>query len=221
MKNDLFLFWEWYKAHRHVGAWPSLSEFKKLKKAYSEPGRFYHTFQHIAECIRFVNRNYGSGSDAVLVKFALFYHDIFYDVNRKDNEELSAQAWEEYSKASGLNGKLLLGSHKVADLIRMTAAHKVEANASLIYKMMSDADMHIFLCPDHHYLDYAKNVWREYQGFGKEAYLKGRQAFLDTVDPKSMFYTHQARQLVHHAIANLDLERTILRDKPEEILNSG
>lgn len=91
MKNDLFLFKEWVSIHLAVGVRPSLKEFFRLRTAYSEPGRFYHTFQHIAECIRFVNRHYGNGEDAVLVKFALFYHDVVYYVMRKDNEEMSAQ----------------------------------------------------------------------------------------------------------------------------------
>lgn len=218
MKNDLFLLMEWTKIHLCMGAWPSIKEFKRLRSAYKGPGRHYHTFKHIADCIRFVNRHYGSGFDASLVKFALFFHDVVYDVKRKDNEELSALQWESYAKKSSIYRRIH-GKYKlVADLIRMTAQHSVPEGSSLLYKMMSDADMHIFLCPDHHYLEYANNVWKEYSVFGREGYLTGRLAFLDTVDPQTMFYTHQAKRLVHHAVANLDLERTILKDRPDQLL---
>jgi len=213
-----FLFGEWCKIHYQAGILPSIKEFRRICRAYSAEGRFYHTLQHIAECIRFVNIHYGSSGDTFLVKFALFYHDIVYDVKRKDNEELSGVEWSNYSASSGFKLAQMGGSRIVENLILMTAKHRLEPNAPLLFQMMNDADMHVFLCPDHHYLEYAHNVWLEYRSVGSEEYLQGRLAFLDGLDPDTIFYTHQARELSHHAKANIDLEKTILRDQPERII---
>lgn len=215
IKWDLFLAKEWYLAHRALGISADWREFKRIRSIYKSEGRFYHTWQHIYETCLFVRKHYGFQP---LVILALVYHDIVYDINSKENEENSAVAWEAYAARRGLNRHTSLKVKQVADMIRMTAKHSVDPNSPLIFLIMSDADMSIFLCPDEHYLMYARNIWREYQSFGRDAYLAGRLHFLSTVDPDTMFYTHQARELVHHARANLDLEKTILENDPDRIL---
>ena len=214
MRYDLFLAREWFLAHRALGLWPDWKEFARIRSIYKGSDRHYHTWQHIYETCLFVRRHYGFHP---LLIFALFYHDVVYDTLRKDNEELSAITWETYAKQRGLHRHQSLKVRQVGDLIRMTAKHCVEEGQGLIFQMMSDADMSIFLCPDDHYLEYARGIWREYGHVGQEAYIKGRLHFLSTVDPETMFYTHQARQRVHHARANLDLERTILETDPARI----
>lgn len=215
IKHDFFLAKEWLLAHRALGLWPDWREFRLLRSIYQGPNRHYHTWQHIYETCLFVRKHYGFQP---LVVLALFYHDVVYDVTSKNNEEESAIVWETYAALRGLNRHTSLKVKQVAEMIRMTAKHSVDPNSPLVFHIMSDADMSIFLCPDAHYLLYAQNIWREYQSFGRDAYLAGRLHFLSTVDPETMFYTHQAKRLVHHARANLDLERTILQDDPDRIL---
>ena len=215
IKQDLFLAKEWLLAHRALGLWPDWREFRLVRADYQKPGRYYHTWQHIYETVLFTRKHYGFQP---LVIFALFYHDVVYDASSKTNEYESAIQWEMYAKIRGLVRHNSLKVKTVSDLIKMTIKHRPEPNRPLIFSMMSDADMSIFLCPDEHYLEYARNIWREYSSFGRDAYLKGRLNFLATVDPETMFYTHQAKRMVHHARANLDLERTILESEPERIL---
>lgn len=215
LKQDIFLAKEWFLAHREFGLWPDWYEFKRLKTIYQSEGRYYHKWQHIYECLRFARLHYGYHP---LVIFALFYHDVVYNIKRKDNEFQSAEDWKEYAEGRGMLRHHTLKVKFISDLILMTAGHKLDDNASLDARIMSDADMHVFLCPDHHYLEYAQGIWLEYKSFGREAYLAGRLQFLSTIDPDKMFYTHQAKAMVHHARANLDLERTILESDPERIL---
>lgn len=214
IKHDLFLAKEWFLAHRALGLWPDWKEFRTIRKVYLGPKRHYHTWQHIYETCLFVRRHYGFQP---LLIFALIYHDIIYSTVSKNNEEDSAIVWETYAHMRGLKRHNSLKVKQVGDLIRMTAKHRVEEGQGLIFQMMSDADMSIFLCPDEHYLEYARGIWREYGHVGQEAYIKGRLHFLSTVDPETMFYTHQAKSRVHHARANLDLERTILETDPARI----
>lgn len=216
IKHDLYLARAWYRAHAEFGIKPDWKEFLAIRKAYSEEHRFYHTWQHIYECVRFVDLHYGRQA---LVVFALFYHDIVYDVARKDNEEKSAERWEAYGMKRQIQNAIgWLKCRQIGDLIRMTATHKVEPGQPLIFSMMNDADMHVFLCPDAHYLLYARGIWQEYKAVGRDKYIEGRLGFLSTIDPNTIFYTHQARELVHHARANLDLEKTILETTPDVIL---
>lgn len=215
LKHDIFIAKEWLLAHRALGLWPDWQEFRRVRAIYRDSSRHYHTWQHIYETLLFVRRHYGFQQ---LLIFALVYHDVIYDTLSKNNEEESAVVWETYAMARGLPRHQSLKVKLVGDLIRMTAKHRVEEGQGLIFQMMSDADMSIFLCPDEHYLEYARGIWKEYGHVGREAYLKGRLQFLSTIDPNTMFYTHQAKALVHHARCNLDLERTILESDPDRIL---
>jgi predicted metal-dependent HD superfamily phosphohydrolase len=213
LKFDMVLAPAWFFAHKELGLWPDWKEYFRLRKAYSSPGRFYHTWQHIYECVKFVHIHYGWQA---LVVLALFYHDSVYDVDRKDNEEMSAKAWLDYAKRRRIACASSIVN--VADMIRMTANHKVDNDLPYQFKMMNDADMHVFLCPDHHYLEYSRNIWREYSKFGRDQYLAGRRTFLASIDYRTIFYTHQARKKMKIARANLELERVILEDCPDEIL---
>lgn len=218
IKWDLFIAKEWFLAHRELDLWPDWNEFRTIRAIYKGPGRHYHTWQHIYETLLFTRRHYGFQP---LVIFALIYHDVIYDVQSKRNEEESAIVWETYARLRGLHRHASLKVKTVGDLIRMTAKHRVEEGQGLIFQMMSDADMSIFLCPDEHYLEYARNIWREYRSVGREAYLAGRLGFLRSIDPESLFYTHQGKLRVNHAKANLDLERTILETDPDKILTDA
>jgi len=218
LKHDLQLSREWYRAHRDFGLWPDWREYLRIRKAYAEPHRFYHTWRHISETIRYTRLHYGFQP---LVILALFYHDIVYDVARQDNEDVSADEWIRYAKTRHLHRRCLLKVNMIADMIRMTKSHTVEPNKPLQFSIMNDADMSIFLCPDKHYLEYARNIWLEYQSFGVDQYIKGRLSFLRSCNPSKLFYTHQARAHIRHAIANLDLERTILEQNPEVLLATG
>lgn len=214
LKWDLFLVKEWFLAHRALGLWPSWKEFRRLRNIYNDDSRYYHTWQHIYETCLFVRRHYGYQP---YVTLALFYHDVVYNVESKSNEDDSALFWEAYAGERGLMRHQSLKVKLVSDLIRMTAKHRVDEGQGLLFQMMSDADMSIFLCPDEHYLQYARDIWREYCWVGRDAFVANRLAFLSTVDPETMFYTHQAKRLAHHARANLDLERTILETDPDRI----
>lgn len=215
LKWDLFIAKEWFAAHRAVGLWPSWTEFKVLRGLYGQPHRHYHTWQHIYEVLLFARKHYGFQPWLI---FALIYHDAIYSTKSSRNEADSAIVWETYAHQRQLHRHQSLKVKLVSDLINMTAKHKVEDDQGLIFQMMSDADMHVFLCPTEHYLDYARGIWKEYGHVGREAYKAGRLQFLSTVDPKTMFYTHQAKTLVHHARANLDLEKTILETDPDRIM---
>lgn len=221
MKRNLqiaYLFAEWASAHMRVGAKPSWSEFWRLIRCYSEDHRHYHTIQHIYECLRYIRKHYQDHSMIHLVRFAIFYHDIVYDVTSKDNERLSADQWMQY--ASQLENMTSIHINLVEQLILMTASHKLEPGSGMLFRVMNDVDMHIFLCPDGHYLEYARNVWREYSVFGPEKFIEGRTAFLESLDPDQLFYTKEARPYLQHARANIALELEVLQSCPEQIVVS-
>mgnify|MGYP003387327898 CR=1 FL=1 len=72
-------------------------EFSALTNYYSESQRFYHTLEHIEECLLqydmyvdwFRSNNEGESRrkrDECIVVLAIFYHDIIYDPKSSMNE---------------------------------------------------------------------------------------------------------------------------------------
>jgi predicted metal-dependent HD superfamily phosphohydrolase len=69
---------------------PPTGPFEALCARYSEPGRAYHTLQHLEECFSHLGAVRARLEQPGEVAFALFYHDAIYDTHASDNEERSA-----------------------------------------------------------------------------------------------------------------------------------
>ena len=85
MKNRFLKLW------LRIGAKSSAdAAFELLVNAYTQPHRFYHNLDHIRACLDIFEpiRSMASNPDAV--EFALWYHDVVYDVRGNHNEEQSA-----------------------------------------------------------------------------------------------------------------------------------
>ena len=64
--------------------------YERLRNAYTEPQRYYHTQQHIAECLREFDQARHFARQPAAAELALWFHDAVYDPSRGDNEEQSA-----------------------------------------------------------------------------------------------------------------------------------
>jgi len=210
--SDLYLAYQWIKLHLHYKIFPNVAEFKRLRLLYSESGRFYHTWQHVHDCVKFTQTNYGWQPEVV---FGLFYHDAVYDVTRNDNESSSAELWDQYAQRCYLADNI---KHIVRQLILATRTHVVDVSSSWVERIMSDADMHIFAMEWDQYKKYTIGVWREYSVFGREEYTKGRLKFLNSVNPHTIFATPQGQAMIDNVYRNIVRERHILQNHPEEIL---
>lgn len=213
MKDILYLLVEWIAIHLRERLWPNFREFYTITKMYREGGRHYHTLIHIRDCLRFINRFFPRVKNVHLVKMAIFYHDCYYDVTRKDNELRSAERW----KVRDILNRTRRA--KVYDLIMLTAGHQSEDAMDELSKVMNDADLHVLGQARGLYLDYAKGVWCEYSQFGAEAYITGRMAFLKTFSKNRVFRTKKMVYLFEHqAISNMKAELQILRVRPRRIV---
>lgn len=218
------LFWHWFEIHRDLDYWQwsrremIWKNFQSICDKYSEPHRHYHTMVHLLKTLEFVDkhaRNNEASRYKAIVKLALFYHDIVYDVQRKDNEDLSQIVFGYYSIAMNFPKWL---DEQVRELILLTKSHKLPPGAPVSHQLMNDADMSIFLADSETYLEYAQNIWREYSWVGKEVFVENRLKFLDSVDASTMFYLSRSQSVIARADANIELERLTLLYKPERIL---
>ncbi len=142
---------------------------------YSEPGRYYHSMEHLENMYRHLQTVFVHIDKNEDVLFALFYHDIIYDPLRKDNEAQSA------SYAKDILTKLRSPADKIANvtqLIEATASHKFHQQSDINYFL--DADLSILAGTTDDYNEYAENVRKEYSMYPENEYRQGRKQVLQS-----------------------------------------
>lgn len=64
--------------------------WSRLLPHYQEPHRHYHDLTHIESCFIWFDRVKDELDDPLAVALAIWFHDVIYDVRRRDNEVKSA-----------------------------------------------------------------------------------------------------------------------------------
>ncbi len=174
-----------------------------LAEAYAEPQRHYHTLDHIAAVIgnaQALRDRFGQPDAGLL---ALFFHDIVYDPQRRDNETRSADKLDTWL-GRRIDGAVLAFCRRA---IEATAAHVGQGDPDI--DLLLDIDMAILGAPWDAYLRYAEGVAREYLPvFGFDAYAAGRaRLFLEpTLKRERLFLTQPFAGLEDQARANMAQE---------------
>ena len=140
--------------------------WKEIETRYSEPGRHYHTLDHVSYCL---DQLADTGHDTPLPRLALYYHDIIYDPCGDDNELLSARLATDRLTAIGLpDAKTAV----VYDLIRATDHGKSPPvpHSDLI----RDIDLAILGAMPDAYDTYAVNIRLEYGWMPDHKFNRGR-----------------------------------------------
>ena len=129
------------KWHDLLRAWavdPALADrtFEDVREHYAEPGRFYHTLDHVQNVLETVESLGSYARNLNAVKLATWLHDVIYDSRASDNEERSADYAERLcEKFSIPDGRL------VASLILKTKTHDAGGDADA--QVLIDADLAI------------------------------------------------------------------------------
>lgn len=186
----------------------SRTEWAAVVGAWSEPHRRYHDLAHLAAVLGLVDQLAGAADDPAAVRLAAWYHDVAYDPQRGDNEEVSAAR-----ARIGLLG--LVDDATVAEverLVLLTAGHDPaagDANGAVL----CDADLAVLASPPEAYAAYASAVREEYAHLSDEAFTAGRTAVLGGLLALPALYRLPATAALwtDRARANLTAELGLLR----------
>lgn len=140
-----------------------------ITRAYSACGRHYHTMQHLDQMYSTLSAIQDQLQDTEVIWLALCYHDIIYDASRQDNEEQSAAFAKEILDALQLPAEKV---QQCIDTILATKAHTVSADMDINY--FTDADLSILGQDWERYIQYAKDIRKEYAIYPDEQYYPGR-----------------------------------------------
>ena len=188
----------------------SRTEWAAVVAAWSEPHRRYHDLAHLAAVLGLVGALAGAAADPDAVRLAAWYHDIAYEPERTDNEQVSAAR-----ARVGLRG--LVPDERVDEverLVLLTAGHDPapdDANGAVL----CDADLAVLAGPPDAYAVYASAVREEYRHLSDDEFTAGRIAVLEHLLALPALYRtpEAAHQWAERATANLTAELALLRGR--------
>ncbi len=160
-----------------VGGWDL------LVGAYSKKGRHYHSLSHLGYLFDELEASTMQPSDREAFAAAIFFHDIVYAINRKDNETKSA------NRASAFLRKLKWPEDRVkvvANHILATAKHQnvLDEDTALFI----DLDLAILGDTRERYTLYTEQIRKEYWMYPDFLYRRGRSSVLKHFLDKEAIY---------------------------------
>lgn len=198
-----FDLWEWCGGH------DGAAERTLLETAYGDPARTYHNWTHINAMLNLLDgvRSRGEFADVELpeVELAIFFHDVVYDPQAKDNEQRSAAVLR--SMSAGIDVGLVWN---VCLMIVATEKHGPSEDAST--RLLLDLDLAILGAPSDDYDGYATAVRKEYAFLPDERWNTGRKRVLERFLERPVVYQtghfqdlleQNARQNIQREIAGL------------------
>ncbi|WP_299158304.1 hypothetical protein [uncultured Tenacibaculum sp.] len=175
------------------------SLWNTLEKNYTEKHRAYHNFTHIEELFSYFDTYKNELENADIVSFSIFYHDMIYNIWKKDNEEQSAiLALKELSKINLPHDFL----KNINQQIIATKTHDAIDNDT---KWMIDFDLAILGQQEDIYRNYTKLIRKEYKLVPSLLYKNGRQKVLQHFIDKPFIYATDEFRNLYESQAKLNL----------------
>ena len=150
--------------------------FAQLRGGWAGRERRYHGLEHLADCLRELDRAAPEAGVANLVELALWYHDAVYEPRRSDNEERSAELLISHAADLGIPQPT---AAMAAELVRATKyTGPMPAVGQAAVDLVRDVDLSIFGRDVLRFMDYEHAVGEEYAFMPALAYHLGRGRFL-------------------------------------------
>ena len=182
------------------------SLWKNIANHYSESHRAYHNKTHLSELFKYFDLYKDNLDNPDIVTFSIFYHDIIYNIWKKDNEEKSADfALMELSKINIHTFYL----EQIHQQILATKTHQANDNDT---KYLVDFDLAILGKPLEVYKNYTQLIRTEYKLVPNFMYKKGRKKvlqhfiykpFIYATDEFRALYENQAKENLTNELNSL------------------
>ena len=152
-----------------------------ILRSYNDGQRFYHTLEHINECLDIFIKVRGMCNHPLNVFFAILFHDIVYVPGASDNEVKSAQLMWEYCEKFDC-----IDAIAVYNYIELTKEHKIGHDHD--WKIFRDIDMAILGANGRRCMAYDNALQFEYFHY-IEVFPEKRVEFLESIDLENIYAT--------------------------------
>ena len=201
LEADFKGFWSKY-VNRH--SWGTVYDWLFLR--YSEKHRFYHNLSHLQQCLFELDGIKKKPEHLWELEYAIWFHDVIYDPEKKDNEERSVEVAVLEAKRAGLSED---SQKRIAQYI--LATKHIDQPSCYEEELIIDIDLSILGASKKIFDEYDKNIRKEYSFVEKDAYKKGRSEILNYfLTRKDIYFTDFFRRKYKFR-AKENLERAMER----------
>lgn len=196
-KKEVDFVWEWIYA------------------AYNEPHRYYHTLDHITDCLKEYSawRHLLPRDIDQIIEFSIFCHDLVYDTKALDNEEKSAALAKNILGVLGAANKNSGTNNLSGEVEKMILASK--HNWKNLFprqvNLFLDIDLVILGRPEDIFDKYDTNIRKEYEWVPLEIYKQKRKSLLSNFLKQDHIYMTPEFQEKYEVKARSNLGRAIER----------
>ncbi len=180
----------------------------RLVAEYYQPGRFYHTMDHIEHCIAEFDGARHLAMRPAEVEFALWFHDAIYDPLKKDNEEQSVLFALEIGRECGVPEDFL---QRVGALIMETKHPSLPDNDD--GRLIVDIDLAILGQPEDVFDKYEENIRKEYSFVPEDVFRSKRAEILHSFLDRPSIYCTEFFRKKYEVQARRNLQRSIQKLK--------
>ncbi|TAE57767.1 MAG: hypothetical protein EAZ89_03695 [Bacteroidetes bacterium] len=181
--------------------------WEEIRSHYGQPSRLYHNLAHLEHVYTQLLDIQPLCADWDSLMFALYYHDVIYEVQRSDNEAQSAELAQERLTSLGFPAEKTARCYAH---ILATYGHSLSSDPDS--NLFTDADLSILGQGWDSYQTYLKQIRQEYAIYPDALYQPGRKKVLshflqmDRIYKTQFFYDRleaQARENLARELASL------------------
>lgn len=193
----------WIRLWERLGAEGSgHSIFAHLTAAYSEPGRAYHTAEHIRDCLAQLDSSREAAQRPDEVEAALWFHDTVYLPGGSDNEDRSANLAEAALMACGVTPGV---AERIRRLILATRHLTVSTDPDT--QLLCDIDLSILGREPAVFDEFERRIRQEYDWVPEPVYRTSRSEILSGFLQRRSIYQTQVFRNRYETQARANLER--------------
>ena len=195
----------WLELWSRLGAQGSGAPiFARLATAYAEPGRAYHTAEHIRDCLAQLDLSQDLAQHPDEVEAALWFHDAVYRPGASDNEDQSAELARTALSLGSVPREV---AERTAALVLATRHAGVPGTPD--EQLICDIDLSILGQEPGVFDAFERQIRREYAWVPEPLYRHERSAVLSGfLRRRSIYQTDKFRHR-YEALARANLERLL------------
>jgi predicted metal-dependent HD superfamily phosphohydrolase len=182
-----------------------------LLASHAGPDRYYHTLQHLSECLTLFADVAHLAERPGEVAIALWFHDAVYVPRAPDNEARSAAWAAEALRAAGAAEAVIA---RVETLVMATADH--DAHGDKDARLVIDIDLAILGAAPVRFAQYEQQVRAEYATVPFDVYRQKRGELLTSFLARPAIYRTPALHARLEAQARINLRDAIARSNTKE-----
>ncbi|OGL99723.1 hypothetical protein A2318_03225 [Candidatus Uhrbacteria bacterium RIFOXYB2_FULL_45_11] len=203
-KIDLWLAWKRLCEDLNLDVVAIQIGFQEILRRYGESHRKYHTLAHIVACLQEFESIRSECDDPLGVELAIWFHDLFYEIGNKDNEDRSADRVHHLIEPRGW-----VMNHALTADVCIRATKHAETPSENDAQIMVDVDLSILGQPWNVYEAYTHQIRTEYKRIPNLLYIPGRHKVMRSFLDRAYIFSTANFRVRYEAQARANIAREL------------